>query len=58
MTLHRAQNGDSHGPRPRTPRVPMKLWSVTQWLIVVNIAVYVVDALVRHEIDPWLGFSA
>ena len=35
----------------------MKLWSVTQWLIVINIAIYAVDALTSHTLDTAFAFT-
>ena len=55
MPLQPARHSDSSPPPP--PRVPMKLWSITQWLIFANIAIYVIDILAYRRLDPWGGFS-
>ena len=57
MSLHPARNGNFRNRSPHAPRNPLKVWSITQWLIAVNVAVYAVDALTRHELDPRFAFS-
>ncbi len=55
MTLQLARRGDSLPPRP--PRPPVRFWSVTQWLIAINVAVYVLDVFAWHNLDPRGAFS-
>ena len=57
MPLQPARSGDSSPSPPRPPYVSMKFWSVTQWLIFINIAIYVGDILSHRKLDPWGGFS-
>jgi membrane associated rhomboid family serine protease len=36
----------------------MRMWSITTWLIVINIAVYVADNISGHRLAEWGYFSA
>jgi membrane associated rhomboid family serine protease len=36
----------------------MRYWSVTKWLVAINIAVFVADALTQRRLSDWGEFSA
>jgi rhomboid family protein len=54
MTLQPARNHNSYRP---PPHAPLKFYSVTQSLIALNIAIYAIDALTSHKLDPPLAFT-
>jgi membrane associated rhomboid family serine protease len=42
----------------RGPRLPMRFWSATRWLIIANVVVFVVDQLVGERLTDFGLFSA
>src|SRR5579859_1098867 len=57
MSILPARNGNSFNTPPRLPRVPMKFWSATRWLITINVAIFIIDALTFGRLSPWGAFS-
>ncbi len=39
------------------PRVPMRFWSATRWLITINVAIFVMDVMSFGRLTRWGGFS-
>src|SRR6476646_10141782 len=49
---------DSSSTPPGGPPLGrIRFWSITQWLIAINVAVFVVDMLSRYQLTLWGYFS-
>lgn len=42
---------------PPGPRRPIRIWSITRWLIVINVVVFFLDLILQGQFTAWGDFS-
>lgn len=57
MRLAQPAPAMNSGGRLRRPRLPMKFWPATRWLIIANVAVFVLNLLLGGRVFEWCLFS-